>query len=46
MDRFWLQSYPDGVAHDVHPEQFRSLTHMLDESFKKNADRPFSVCTG
>jgi long-chain acyl-CoA synthetase len=44
MDRFWLQSYPDGVAHDVHPEQFRSLTHMLDESFKKNADRPFSVC--
>lgn len=44
MDRFWLESYPDGVAHDVHPEQFQSLTHMLEESFKKNADHPFSVC--
>lgn len=44
MDRFWLESYPADVAHDVHPEQFRSLTHMLEESFTKNADRPFSVC--
>lgn len=44
MDRFWLASYPEDVAHEVHPEQFRSLTQMLEESFKKNADHPFSVC--
>ncbi|MFZ4480895.1 MAG: AMP-binding protein [Rhodoferax sp.] len=44
MERIWLKSYPPGVAHDVHPEQYRSLTHLLEESFQKNADNPFSVC--
>jgi long-chain acyl-CoA synthetase len=44
MEKYWLKSYPDGVAHEVHPEQFRSLTHLLEESFRKNASKPFSVC--
>lgn len=44
MDKIWLDSYPEGVAHDVHPEQFRSLTQLLEDSFKKNAAQPFSVC--
>ncbi|AEG91621.1 AMP-binding protein [Ramlibacter tataouinensis] len=44
MDRYWLRSYPEGVPHEVHPEQYRSFTHLLEESFKKNASRPFSVC--
>lgn len=44
MEKIWLKSYPQGVAHDVHPEQYPSLTHMLEESFQKNASRPFSVC--
>ncbi|HXE21301.1 MAG TPA: AMP-binding protein [Rhodoferax sp.] len=44
MDRFWLQNYPAGVPHEVHPEQFESLTQLLEESFRKNAARPFSVC--
>ncbi len=44
MDRFWLKSYPEGVPHDVQPEQYRSLTQLLEESFRKNASRPFSVC--
>jgi long-chain acyl-CoA synthetase len=44
MDKFWLQSYPPGVAHDVNPEQYRSLTHLLEESFRKHANSPFSVC--
>lgn len=43
-DRYWLQSYPEGVPHDVDPRQYRSLTHLLEESFRKNAARPFSVC--
>jgi acyl-CoA synthetase (AMP-forming)/AMP-acid ligase II len=44
MDRYWLKSYPEGVAHDVAPDEYRSLTHLLEESFRKNAARPFSVC--
>ena len=44
MERIWLKSYPSGVAHDVNPDQYRSLTHMLEESFQKNAASPFSVC--
>ncbi len=44
MEKIWLNSYPEGVAHDVKPEQYRSLTHMLEESFQKNATSPFSVC--
>ncbi|MDP2368144.1 AMP-binding protein [Rhodoferax sp.] len=44
MEKIWLKSYPDGVPHEVNPEQYRSLTQMLEESFKKNASRPFSVC--
>ncbi len=44
MEKIWLKSYPPGVAHDVNPEQYRSLIHMLEESFQKNASSPFSVC--
>ena len=44
MEKYWLKSYPEGVPHEVHPEQYRSLTQLLEESFRKNADRPFSVC--
>ena len=44
MNRHWLKSYPDGVAHDINPEQFQSLNQLLEDSFKKNADKPFSVC--
>jgi long-chain acyl-CoA synthetase len=28
----------------VDPDQYRSLNHLLEESFRKNAARPFSVC--
>ncbi len=44
MNRHWLNSYPDGVAHEIDPEQFHSLNQLLEDSFKKNADNPFSVC--
>jgi acyl-CoA synthetase (AMP-forming)/AMP-acid ligase II len=44
MQRYWLESYPEGVPHDVNPEQFRSLTQLIEDSFKKNAVSPFSVC--
>jgi acyl-CoA synthetase (AMP-forming)/AMP-acid ligase II len=44
MDRHWLASYPRGVAHDIDVTQYHSLTVLLEESFRKNKDRPFSVC--
>ncbi len=44
MDRFWLKSYPAEVPHEIDPAQYRSLGQLFDESFSKNANRPFSVC--
>ncbi|MDO9033423.1 MAG: AMP-binding protein [Hydrogenophaga sp.] len=44
MNRPWLSHYPAGVAHDVQPEQYRSLATLLEESFRKNARQPVSVC--
>ncbi len=44
MDKRWLNSYPPGVPHEVHPEQYTSLNHLLEESFRRNASKPFSVC--
>ena len=44
MDKHWLRSYPEGVPHEIDPQQYRSLTQLLEESFRKNASRPFSVC--
>lgn len=44
MEKVWLKSYPHGVAHDVDPGQYRSLAHLLEESFAKNAANPFAVC--
>lgn len=44
MNRHWLNSYPEGVAHEIDTEQFLSLNQLLEDSFKKNAAKPFSVC--
>ncbi len=44
MEKIWLRSYPPGVPHDVAPEQYSSLAQLLEESFRKNATQPFSVC--
>src|ERR1041384_5217856 len=44
MDKTWLQSYPPGVPAEIDPDQYRSLVHMLEESFSKYADRKAYVC--
>ncbi|HUR90093.1 MAG TPA: AMP-binding protein [Ramlibacter sp.] len=44
MDKPWLASYPPGVPHEIRPDQYRSLTQLLEESFRKNASKPFAVC--
>lgn len=44
MNRPWLSQYPAGVAHDVDPDTYPSLSALLEESFRKNAREPVSVC--
>lgn len=44
MTRPWLSQYPEGVAHDVSPDRYRSLAALLEESFKQHAKEPVSVC--
>lgn len=44
MDRIWLKNYPPGVPHDVDADAYPSVAHMLEESFRRHADKPFSVC--
>jgi acyl-CoA synthetase (AMP-forming)/AMP-acid ligase II len=44
MEKFWLEHYPAGVPRDIDPDQYHSLGQLLEESFRKNANRPFAVC--
>ena len=44
MEKIWLKSYPPGVPHDIHPEQYSSLTDVLERAFHEHANSPFSVC--
>ncbi|MGV0960371.1 MAG: AMP-binding protein [Limnohabitans sp.] len=44
MERIWLKNYPAGVPHDVDPDQYSSLTHLLERAFRDHGDSPFSVC--
>ena len=44
MNKQWLQSYPEGVPHEIHPEKFQSLNQLLEDSFKQHGNKPFSVC--
>jgi long-chain acyl-CoA synthetase len=38
-DRPWLNSYPQGVPADIDASQYPSLVALMEESFKKYADR-------
>ena len=44
MDKFWLKAYQPGVPAEIDITQYRSLTHLLEEAFKKYADRKAYVC--
>ena len=46
MDKFWLGSYEKGVVPEIDPTQYRSLTHLLEEAFRKYADRDAYACMG
>ena len=38
-ERIWLNSYPEGVPADIDASQYPSLVALIEESFKKYADR-------
>ncbi|HEX7687864.1 MAG TPA: long-chain-fatty-acid--CoA ligase [Burkholderiaceae bacterium] len=40
MERNWLKNYPAGVAQHVDASEYASLVELLDNSFKKYAERP------
>ncbi|RFP11172.1 MULTISPECIES: long-chain fatty acid--CoA ligase [unclassified Duganella] len=44
MEKIWLKSYPEGVPAEIDSTQYRSVTHLLEESFRKYADRNAYVC--
>jgi long-chain acyl-CoA synthetase len=44
MDKIWLKSYPEGVPAEIDSTQYRSVTHILEEAFRKYADRNAYVC--
>jgi long-chain acyl-CoA synthetase len=44
MEKIWLKSYPKGVPSEIDPRQYRSLVHLLEESFDKFATRKAYAC--
>ena len=44
MDKFWLKSYPEGVPAEIDSTRYRSLTHLMEEAFRKYAARNAYVC--
>ncbi|MEO6919165.1 MAG: long-chain fatty acid--CoA ligase [Collimonas sp.] len=46
MDKFWLKSYPEGVATEIDYTQYQSLVQLLEESFQKYAVRNAYACMG
>ncbi|MGH8809403.1 MAG: AMP-binding protein, partial [Noviherbaspirillum sp.] len=44
MEKLWLKSYPEGVPADIDYTQYRSLAHLMEESFQKYATRNAFVC--
>jgi len=39
MERFWLKGYPAGVPADVDVTQYQSLPALLEDAFRRHADR-------
>ena len=42
----WFSSYPPGVPKSIDPDIYPSLTAMLLEACRKNAERPAFECLG
>jgi long-chain acyl-CoA synthetase len=46
MEKFWIRSYPPGVPAEIDYTRYRSLVHLMEESFARHAQRDAYVCMG
>ncbi|SPB17233.1 Long-chain-fatty-acid--CoA ligase [Caballeronia novacaledonica] len=46
MEKPWLKSYPAGVPASIDASVYRSVSELLEDSFRKNRDRRAFVCMG
>jgi long-chain acyl-CoA synthetase len=46
MNKIWLKNYPEGVPADINPQEYRSLTHVLEECFERFAELPAYTSMG
>ncbi|HEV7855597.1 MAG TPA: AMP-binding protein, partial [Herminiimonas sp.] len=44
MEKIWLQSYAKDVPAEIDFTQYDSVVHLLEESYRKYADRNACVC--
>ncbi len=44
--RPWLKNYPSGVPANINPGDYPTVVHMIEEAFKKFADKPAFSCMG
>ncbi|MGH8808701.1 MAG: long-chain fatty acid--CoA ligase, partial [Noviherbaspirillum sp.] len=44
MEKIWLKSYPSDVPAEIDYTQYRSLVHLMEDSFRKFAARNAYVC--
>jgi long-chain acyl-CoA synthetase len=45
-DRIWLSSYPPNTPSDIAPLEHSSIAALIEDSFKRFADRPAFTCMG
>ncbi|MDR5732869.1 long-chain fatty acid--CoA ligase [Caballeronia sp. LZ025] len=46
MEKLWLKSYPAGVPAEIDASAYRSVSQLLEDSFRKNRDRRAFLCMG
>ncbi|SAK92714.1 Long-chain-fatty-acid--CoA ligase [Caballeronia catudaia] len=46
MEKPWLKSYPAGVPAEIDVSAYRSVSELLEDSFRANRDRRAFVCMG
>ncbi len=46
MNHPWYESYPEGVPQEINPKEYSSIVDILDQSFKKYANKPSFTCMG
>ena len=46
MERPWLKHYPPGVPAEIDATRYRSLVHLIEQSFQANATKAACICMG